>query len=72
MIIFLFVITFIVGIGFGYMIFNDSPANYNYEVKIGLHTYRLEVKSKKTEIWNDYDGAGNITYTYIQLKEKDK
>lgn len=72
MIISLFVITFVVGIGFGYMIFNDSPANYDYEVKIGSNIYRLEVKLKKTEIWNAYDGDGNIKYTYIQLKEKAK
>ena len=46
--------------------------NYNYEVKIGLNRYRLKFKSKKTEIWNDYDGNGEIKYTFIQLKEEDK
>ena len=38
----------IVGLMFGYMIFNDSPANYNYEVKIGLNRYRLKFEAKKT------------------------
>lgn len=64
MICFLFVMTFIAGMGFGYMLFNDSPADYDYEVKIGLHNYRLKFKTKKTEIWNDYDGAGDQKYTY--------
>ena len=62
----------IVGLVFGYMMFNDSPANYNYEVTIGSHRYRLKFKTKKTEIWNDYDGIGERKYTVIQLKEEDK
>lgn len=73
MIIFIIALTsLIVGLIFGYMLFNDSPANYKYEVKIGLNRYRLKFKSKKTEIWNDYDGNGEIKYTFIQLKEEDK
>ena len=62
----------IVGLIFGYKIFNDSPANYDYEVKIGLNRYRLKFKTKKIEIWNDYDGIGERKYTVIQLKEEDK
>lgn len=73
MIIFIIALTsLIVGLIFGYMLFNDSPANYKYEVKIGLSRYRLKFKSKKTEIWNNYDGNGEIKYTFIQLKEEDK
>lgn len=71
MIIFIIVLFFlIVGLVFGYMMFNDSPANYNYEVTIDSHRYRLKFKAKKTEIL-DY---GDVTFkqTVIQLKEEDK
>ena len=60
----------IVGLMFGYMMFNDSPANYNYEVEIGMKKYHLKFKAKKTEIFDYY----NVTFkqTVIQLKEEDK
>ena len=62
----------IVGLVFGYMIFNDSPANYNYEVTIGSHRYRLKFVAKKTVISVYYDGPFKEKYTVIQLKEGDK
>ena len=62
----------IVGLVFGYMIFNDSPANYNYEVTIGSHRYRLKFVAKKTVISVYYDGSFKEKYTVIQLKEGDK
>ena len=37
----------IVGLVFGYMMFNDSPANYNYEFTSGSHRYRLKFVAKK-------------------------
>ena len=60
----------IVGIVFGYMIFNDSPANYNYEVEIGMKKYHLKFKAKKTEIL-DFNNI-KVKDTVIQLKEADK
>ena len=72
-IIFLIVLSsLIVGLVFGYMIFHDSPANYDYEVKIGLNQYRLKFKAKKTEILDFYDSNLKQKHTVIQLKEKDK
>lgn len=62
----------IVGLVFGYMIFNDSPANYNYEVTIGSHRYRLKFVAKKTVISVYYDGPFKEKHTVIQLKEGDK
>ena len=62
----------IVGLIFGYMMFNDSPANYNYEVTIGSHRYRLKFVAKKTVISVYYDGPFKEKYTVIQLKEEDK
>lgn len=62
----------IVGLVFGYMMFNDSPANYNYEVTIGSHRYRLKFVAKKTVISVYYDGPFKEKYTVIQLKEEDK
>lgn len=62
----------IVGLVFGYMMFNDSPANYNYEVTIGSHRYRLKFVAKKTVISVYYDGPFKEKYTVIQLKEGDK
>ena len=71
----IFIIAFsslIVGLMFGYMIFNDSPANYKYEVTIGSHRYRLKFVAKKTVISVYYDGPFKEKYTVIQLKEVDK
>ena len=62
----------IVGLVFGYMMFNDSPANYNYEVTIDSHRYRLKFVAKKTVISVYYDGPFKEKYTVIQLKEGDK
>lgn len=62
----------IVGLVFGYMMFNDSPANYNYEVTIGSHRYRLKFVAKKTVISVYYDGPFKEKYTVIQLKEVGK
>ena len=62
----------ITGLVFGYMMFNDSPANYNYEVTIGSHRYRLKFVAKKTVISVYYDGPFKEKYTVIQLKEGDK
>lgn len=62
----------IVGLVFGYMMFNDSPANYNYEVTIGSHRYRLKFVAKKTVISVYYDGPFKEKHTVIQLKEGDK
>lgn len=62
----------IVGLVFGYMMFNDSPANYNYEVTIGSHRYRLKFMAKKTVISVYYDGPFKEKHTVIQLKEEDK
>ena len=59
----------IVGLVFGYMMFNDSPANYNYEAIIGSHRYRLKFVDKKTVISVYYDGPFKEKYTVIQLKE---
>ena len=61
----------IVSLMFGYMMFNDSPANYNYEVKIGLNRYCLKFKAKKTEILDYCDSISKNKYTVIQLKEED-
>ena len=73
MIIFIIALfSLIVGIVFGYMIFNDSPANYNYEVTIGSHRYRLKFMAKKTVISVYYDGPFKEKHTVIQLKEVDK
>ena len=58
----------IVGLVFGYMMFNDSPANYTYEVTIGSHRYRLKFVAKKTVISVYYDGSFKEKYTVIQLK----
>ena len=60
----------IIGLIFGYKIFNDSPANYDYEVKIGLNRYHLKFKAKKTEILDYCDSV--FKQTVIQLKEEDK
>ena len=62
----------IVGLVFGYMMFNDSPANYNYEVTIGSHRYRLKFVAKKTVISVYYGGPFKEKHTVIQLKEGDK
>ena len=62
----------IVGFVFGYMMFNDSPANYNYEVTIGSQRYRLKFVAKKTVISVYYDGPFKEKHTVIQLKEEDK
>ena len=59
----------ITGLVFGYMMFNDSPANYNYEVTIGSHRYRLKFVAKKTVISVYYDSSLKEKYTVIQLKE---
>ena len=59
----------IVGLVFGYMMFNDSPANYNYEFTIGSHRYRLKFVAKKTVISVYYDSSLKEKYTVIQLKE---
>lgn len=52
------------------MIFNDSPADYNYEVEIGMKKYHLKFKAKKTEIM-DFNNI-KVKDTVIQLKEEDK
>ena len=62
----------IVGLVFGYMMFNDSPANYNYEVTIGSHRYRLKFVAKKTVISVYYDSSLKEKYTVIQLNEVGK
>ena len=62
----------ITGLVFGYMMFNDSPANYNYEVTIGSHRYRLKFVAKKTVISVYYDSSLKEKYTVIQLKEVGK
>ena len=59
----------IVGLVFGYMMFNDSPANYNYEVTIGSHRYRLKFVAKKTVISVYYDSSYKEKNTVIQLNE---
>ena len=59
----------IVGLVFGYMMFNDSPANYNYEFTIGSHRYRLKFVAKKTVISVYYDSSLKEKHTVIQLKE---
>ena len=73
MIITLLIVLFslIVGLVFGYMIFHDSPENYDYEVKIGLNQYLLKFKAKKTEILDYCDSISKNKYTVIQLKEED-
>ena len=62
----------IVGLVFGYMMFNDSPANYNYEVTIGSHRYSLKFVAKKTVISVYSDSSLKEKYTVIQLKEVGK
>lgn len=69
MLIFLFVMTFIAGLMFGYMCFHKSPKDYTYQVKINNSRYALKFKTIKTEIWNDCDGIGDISHTYVELEE---
>ena len=59
----------ITGLVFGYMMFNDSPANYNYEVTVGSHRYNLKLVAKKTVTSVYYDSSLKEKYTVIQLKE---
>jgi len=69
MMIFLYVMTFIAGMMFGYMCFHKHPKDFTYITKINNSRYVLKFKTLKTETWNDYDGCGEHSITNVELEE---
>jgi len=64
MIVILFVLTFLAGLMFGYMIFHKNLRDITFEFKKENRTYILKYHKRVIEMWD-----GETKYDYIELKE---